>query len=182
MSIGILQQHPVIRLVEDHLQRYPEMQIQDVYKMLYQGEFGVRHILDNPETAYGFLLRELEQIPGDASETLWEEISPDRTMIRIQLTAFLGRHLNPDDLWQAMIMTAESVIGDMARFKANWDIFRQGTEDGILPFSLNKILDFWHDMQHRSFPPVHHSDKYIASYHPAYRVIKMDYVSIVTKY
>jgi hypothetical protein len=182
MSIGILRRNPIIRLVEDHLQRYPEMEVQDVHKLLYQGEFGVKHILNDPGSAKGFLLHELEQIPGDKSDKLWEVISPDRAMIRVQLRVFKSNGLILENLWQAMLLTSESVVGDMARFKANWELFRQGTEHALLPFSLKAIDDFWHDMEHRGFPFVHHSAKYIAAYHPAYRVIKMDYLSTITQY
>ena len=181
MSIGIVRQHPAITLVKNHLQRYPRMEVQDVYKLLYQGEFGVGHILDNPKAAKDYLIRELQQIGGNTEDSLHEVISPEGIIIRVHLRAFKGENLNPDDLWKAMIRTGESVVGDKARFKANWEIIRLGTEHGLIPFSIKTITEFWDNMDRRELSPVHHSDMYNSTYHPAYRVIKLDYLSDITK-
>ena len=67
MAVEGLEQHPIITLIDSHLERYPRMQIQDVYKMLYQGEFGVQHILHNPDAARNYLTAELEQVTADSS-------------------------------------------------------------------------------------------------------------------
>jgi len=176
MSIGILNLHPDIRLVNDHVKRYPKIQVQDVYKLLYQGEFGVKHIIDNPEAARAYLDKELEQSAADSSEPLWEYISSDSTMVRIHLRPFNAGHYNPEHLWEAMVKTAESVDGDTTRFEEHWRIFMQGIAKGLLPFSEDIAKDFWKDVENAGYPAVHHSPQYNEAYSPAYRVIGADYI------
>lgn len=176
MSIGILNLHPVIRLVNDHVKRYPKIQVQDVYKLLYQGEFGVKHIIDNPEAARAYLEQELGQFAADSSESLWEYISSDSGMVRIHLRPFRAGHYNPDRLWESMVKTAESVIGDTARFEEHWRIFMQGITKGLLPFSEDTAEDFWKEVESAGYPAVHHSAQYREAYSPAYRVIGAVYI------
>jgi hypothetical protein len=177
--VGTLPFQPVIVLVKNHLERYPEMQIQDVYKMLYQGEFGVGHLIDNPDIAKNYLNSELEQITSDSTEPLWEYISPDTDMVRINLRPFKAQQLNSDKLIQAMWKTARMVVGDTTQLYKNWKIIIEGIERGLLPLSANDAISFWQQMQIHGFPAVHHSEVYQQAYHPAYRVIKSEYLEEV---
>jgi len=178
MSIGVLQQHPVLVLLQDHLHRYPKMQIPDVYKLFYQGEFGNKHILDDPQAAWTRLQHELDRVVAESTEPMWEHISPDRSMLRIHLRPFKYKKFNPNHLWQAVIHTAETVIGDVNRLGTYWQLFRKGTEQGFLPFSIKDVADFWQEMELKGFPSVHHSQEYVESYRPAYRVIEANQLSI----
>jgi hypothetical protein len=179
MVVGTLQFQPVIVLIKNHLERYPQLQIQDVYKMLYQGEFGVGHIIDDLGTAKNYLNSELEQVTADSTEPLWEYISPDSDMVRINLRPFKAKSLDSDKLIQAMWKTARMVVGDTTRFNQNWKIFVQGIKRGLLPFSAPNASSFWQRMQINRFPAVHHSKEYQEAYHPAYRVIKAEYLKEV---
>ena len=179
MVVGALQFQPTIALVKNHLERYPLLQIQDVYKMLYQGEFGVGHLIDNTETAKHYLNSELEQVAGDSTEPLSEYISPDSVMVRINLRPFKAKQFDSDKLIQAMLKTARTVVGDTARFINDWEIVQQGINKGLLPFSASKTKKFWQEMKTQGFPAVHHSQEYQQAYHPAYRVIKAEYLEEV---
>ena len=179
MTVGTLQFQPTIVLVKNHLERYPQLQIQDVYKMLYQGEFGVGHLIDNPQAAKNYLNSELEQVAGDSTEPLWEYISPDSSMVRINLRPFKFRQMDSRKLIQAMLKTTRTVIGDTTRFINDWDIIQQGINKKLLPFSASKTKKFWLEMKAQGFPAVHHSQDYQQAYHPAYRVIKAEYLEEV---
>ncbi len=169
---------PLITLIQDHLTRYPLMQVQDVYKMLYQGEFGVKHIIDNPEAARRYLDIELEQVNPDAYMFLWELITPDSSMIRVNLRSFKANQLDPDNLWEAMVKTAETVTGDSVRFVDYWQQVMLAIEEGILPFHGQEAYVYLQTMTDHGLPVVHHSEIYREAYHPAYRVIAMDYLTV----
>jgi hypothetical protein len=178
MMAGNSYSQTLVTLIQDHLTRYPMMQVQDVYKMLYQGEFGVKHIIDNPETARQYLDIELEQVIADASEPLWEVIAPDSSIVRVNLRPFKANHLDPDNLWEAMLKTAETVTGDSTRLVDYWQQVMLAVEEGILPFPGQEAYMFLQTMQEHGLPAVHHSETYRAAYLPAYRVIAMDYLTI----
>jgi hypothetical protein len=172
-----LQFHPTIALIKNHLVRYPVMQIQDVYKLLYQGEFGVGHIIHDLATARGCLVSELNQVSGKSSEPLSEVISPDNAMIRTHLRPFKAKQLDPETLLQAMMKTTRSMMPDTARFIGYWKVVMQAIHHRLLPFSVREADDFWKEMQQQGFPAIHHSKEYQEAYHPAYRVIKAEYLN-----
>ena len=178
MMAGNSYSQPLITLIQDHLSRYPLMQVQDVYKMLYQGEFGVKHIIDNPEAARRYLDIELEQVNPDAYMSLWEVITPDSSMIRINLRSFKANNLDPDKLWEAMVKTAEIVKGDSIRFVDYWQQVMLAIEEGILWFPGQEANVYLQTMQDHGLPAVHHSEIYREAYHPSYRVIAMDYLTV----
>jgi NADPH:quinone reductase-like Zn-dependent oxidoreductase len=181
MTASTLSSQPVIKLVNDHLDRYPAMQIQDVYKLLYQGEFGVKHIIDSQGAARHRLSMELHQVQPDTSIPLWEIISPDSSLIRINLSPFKAARNELEKLWEAIWKTANDVQGDTAKFVNHWQVIIQGIEDGRLDFPLQETTQFWHTMEANGFPAVHHSQIYRDTYHPAYRVVKMEYLDQITQ-
>ena len=48
----------------DHLTRYPQMQIRDVIKLLYQETFGGGHLIMDEKRAHEILLEELDALPA----------------------------------------------------------------------------------------------------------------------
>jgi len=178
MSIGVLQRDPLLELLQHHVRRYPRMRVPDVYKLLYQGEFGNKHVLEDPQAAWTLLRREMDRVEADSTEPLSEHISPDHSIIRIHLRPFKSKNLDPSGLWNAMIHAAEAVTGDVNRLRVRWQIFEKGTKQGLLPFSVEEVAAFWQAMERKGFPSVHHSQEYVESYHPAYRVIETEFLSI----
>ncbi len=47
-----MDQKKLIELIFYHLKRYTVMELEDVYKLLYQSVMGPAHILQNKELAY----------------------------------------------------------------------------------------------------------------------------------
>ena len=45
-----------------HLKQYPQMQLQDVVKLLYQSEFGGGHMITSPEKKPGSSERRVQQL------------------------------------------------------------------------------------------------------------------------
>jgi hypothetical protein len=47
------------RLIESHIKRYPELQIEDLYKLLYQSTLGNGHAVTDSSEAADWLSRDL---------------------------------------------------------------------------------------------------------------------------
>ena len=60
------------RLISVELSTHPGAGIQDIYKLLYQGEFGVGHIIASRDGAVSYLNEELAAMPKLAGESLTE--------------------------------------------------------------------------------------------------------------
>jgi hypothetical protein len=130
--------------MEYHLFRYPHLRVQDAYKMLYQGEFGVGHLLGDGQGARRYLLEELATMDtADRGEDLLDPVSPDGRMVRVNLRPFRRLGFSPEALLGAMLATVAETRGDSAHFVS---------------------------VRRRDLPVAHHSPEYAREYLPAYRV------------
>jgi len=62
MWSAAMNQKKMIELIFYHLKRYPAMELEDIYKLLYQSVMGPAHILQNKELAYSYLKKDLNHI------------------------------------------------------------------------------------------------------------------------
>lgn len=157
------------RLMEYHLLRYPHLRVQDAYKMLYQGEFGVGHLLGDGRGARQYLMEELATMDtADRGEELLEPVSPDGSMVRVNLRPFRRLGLSPDVLVGAMLATVAETRGDTSRFLSVWEQFAGIVRGGS--FSPEDLRVWDERVRRRELPVAHHSPEYVREYQPAYRV------------
>jgi len=156
-------------IVRAHLVRYPDMQIQDVYKLIHQATMGSGHAVTDPESARLWLERELADMGDGIPEPLIDPISADGQMARVHLRPYLAQGGDPQKLMSAFIRTANEFRGDEAILKKEWDI---ATRLEIFPPA--EMDDFIQKL--RGYPAVHHSAIFTQRYRPAYRVILQKYL------
>jgi len=160
----------VAELVGEQKAARPEMRAKDVYKLLYQGVFGVGHIMG--PGAWVYLQNEVNSVdPKDQiDDLLLESVSLDGSIIRVNLRPFIrdGHPLNK--LMEAM--RKSDIAGNPADFLEAWDDFAELVWSGQLDFENNEI-DAINKALDRSKPqPMHHTQQYREAYHPAYRVVR----------
>ena len=157
------------RLMEYHLFRYPHLRVQDAYKMLYQGEFGIGHFLGDGQGARRYLLEELATMDtADRGEDLLDPVSPDGRMVRVNLRPFRRLGFSPEALLGAMLATVAETRGDTAHFVSVWEEFAGLARNG--PFSTEELRVWDERVRRRDLPVAHHSPEYVREYLPAYRV------------
>jgi hypothetical protein len=147
--------------------------VQDVYKLLFQGVMGVAHILGDKERARRYL--EDEFAGADVSEfldePLVEDISVGGGVVRVNLRPFKRLGLSLDNLFKAMIISAERLKEDKEAFITLWNKFMELVKDRRLDFDYEALAEFDRVMRDRGYPPVHHSKEYVKANKPAYRVV-----------
>jgi hypothetical protein len=154
-------------ILKSHLARYPEMQIQDVYKLIHQAALGSEHAVTNRHEACVWLEREIIQLGDEDAEPAIDPISADRQIVRVHLKPFLAQGGDPEALLTAFVRTANEFHGDEQTLKNYWDI-----ATGFFPPAA--MDDFIQSM--KGYPAVHHSEIYTQRYRPAYRVILQKYL------
>ena len=161
----------VEEVIRRHLGRRPVMEATDVYKLLFQGVFGVGHIMG--EEAWDRLREEAGRIDlGDhPGEPLIEEVSADGFMVRVNLRPYLRRGLPLDKLYQAM-KASGGHRGRREEFIRVWGIFKEMTYREALSFSDFKGFDA--AIEREGPRPRHHSQPYREAYYPAYRVVRRE--------
>ena len=60
-----MENEELLNILKDHLQRYPQMQPQDVVKLLYQNEFGPGHLISDPLVCLNRLKDEYAYVEPD---------------------------------------------------------------------------------------------------------------------
>lgn len=161
-------------LVRWHQRLRPDLEVVDVYKMLFQSVFGIKHILH--DKAKRHLEEELSTLEMNKSsdESLIENISVDNVMVRVNLRPFKMRGLSSDKLFSAMVTSAKETKGTQKAFLKLWNRFKSLVEAGRLSFDRSSLEDFDKRVKKENYPLYHHSERYRRSYNPAYRVVKRE--------
>ena len=161
----------VADLVRWHLERRPLIRAVDVYKLLYQGVFGVSHLM-KPE-AWTYLQEEAKglNLSDQPNDPLCEDVSMDGSVIRVNLRPYLRRGLSLDGLFDAMKETRLRE-GKPAAFLVQWNSFVNLVRGKELPFSLLEVERLDRELNRVNPQPRHHSLEYGEAYKPAYRVVR----------
>jgi len=162
------------QLLGGHLQRYPRMQLGDVYKLLHQAALGAGHAVSSAADARNRLQAEAADLGSGPDEPLVDAISPDGRLARVHLRAYVAAGHELARLADAFARTPElcppapdklvkfcSCLGDLA------------DAHGI-PFSRAQVLEYFDAIAAQGYPVVRHSQPYRDAYRPAYRVVAIE--------
>jgi hypothetical protein len=160
----------VEELVSPHKGTRPEMRVRDVYKLLYQGVFGVGHIMGSG--AWDYLQREVSWIDlrDQASDPILESVSLDGSVVRVNLRPFIREGYTLNQLMVAM--RNSEIIGNPADFVEILDNFAKLVWSGRFDFEHNEVKEITNALDKNAPQPQHHTHQYREAYHPAYRVVK----------
>lgn len=176
----LLEQSGFKQVVSFHVEKYPAMEIEDLYKLAFQAAMGSEHAVESREAASRWLERELSSLTEVPGQPLSEPLSPDGSLVRVNLRALVERGDDTSDLLDAFVRTASDFPGSQERFENYWIAVGSMAEAGKVPFNIGQIQEMWRKMKFQGFPPVHHSTTYRDLYHPAYRVVLLDLLESAT--
>ena len=146
-------------ILKDHLKKYPQMQIQDAVKLLFQSEFGPGHLLRNTDYARKLLVEEIELTKDD--ESAIEKISD-------QYVRFYLGNLTLDDI--------DDVLGAMiesAQIQGSKESFMKklsGLKEMNL-FPVQELDEYLDEYLKKESWMISHSEVYREWYRPHYRVL-----------
>ena len=157
--------------LKHQIELHPSIQMQDVVKMCYQAVFGVEHMLSDKEKARQYFFQEYETTPADSSIPLYEPISEN--FCRINLAAWKARGLDPDELFDLFVRTANyNVPGTRTDLNNCAKSAEKLMAKGMLPFTLEEWKPYYVAYKNNGMQPVHHSEIYRQAEQPAYRVVR----------
>jgi hypothetical protein len=161
----------ISKLLREHQSRRILMRGTDFYKIIFQGIYGVGHIMG--DEAWGWLVKESEKLDLEkqANEPLVENVSADGEVIRVNLRPYVRRRLPLEDLFMAMTETAR-IEGSSKDFMDAWKILKEMVDKGKLVISLNELDTLDRALKEKGVIQHHHSVDYRKAYEPAYRVVR----------
>jgi hypothetical protein len=167
------------RLLTTQLARYPQLEVQDLYKLIFQASFGSEHAVADAVVAHRRLERELHELADGPEEPIVDPISPDGRIVRINLRPYLAARGDVAGLLEAFVRTARDYRGTEATLHRYWRYAEHMAAASLLPFACEMLQGSFAAMQIKGFPAVHHSDMYAKTYRPAYRVIVRGFLASI---
>ena len=158
-----------------YCREYPDLELQDLFKFLYQNCFGCSHFSGTFPVALEQILREAEFAQSDVLPEI--EILGEK-YARIHLK-YLKHGLSPETLCRLFLLSAEEKHATSHLLRKKLEILSAAAADGSVPFSekdMNTAIQSW---EQTGFQPCHHSDSFKQSYHPFYRVIKKEFLPLL---
>ena len=158
-------------LINEHLKRYPLLQIEDLYKLLYQSTLGNGHAITDSAQVARWLSHDLMNLQESSSEQLADTLGSCGRFARVHIKAFIQYGGDPSELLKAFMVTGHSYPPDSTAFFCALSTARDMAEKGKLPWNDDSLDSFIDQQATLHYPAIHHSDRYDSAYHPAYRVI-----------
>jgi len=167
----------ITQLLAGHLQRYPRMQLEDIYKLLHQAAMGPEHALEDATTVREQLRAEAPQLATGPAEPMVDPISPDGRLGRVHLRAYMESGRDLDELARACMQTAQICPPAPEKLAKFCGCLGDLAAAGGIPFARETIEPFFADLAARGYPAIRHSQAYRELYRPAYRVVALELIA-----
>lgn len=151
------------KLLQEHFDTHPDLEIQDAVKFLYQSHMGPGHLIQNETEAYSRLNKEWDQVTADSLAAASTSLGGG--YCRLHLAACKGLGLSPKTLFRLFLLTAQQAQPDRSSLEHDLDLIY------LLPFPREEVSHWLQDYCCQGFPAVSHSSKYRSAYSPSYRVV-----------
>ena len=161
----------ILALVNEHLGRYPDMEPQDIIKLIYQNEFGGGHMIDSFENSFQRLKDECDSLDEKSSFLSTEKIGDN--LIRVNLTKLNEFQLKA--LNQIFVVSSKQKSGNLTAFIEKLSLVKQAMEIKEIDYDSQLFTQELTAYEKLNFPPISHSNQYRQLYQPHYRVVDQRY-------
>ena len=161
----------MINILKEHLAAYPNMEIQDVAKLLFQSEFGGGHMIADAEKSFRCIQEEYTSLKSDTLDAFPLTESIGNGISRIYLSS-LHHGLRAEILNEMFVRSAGHRKGSVEGLESKINLFLKACHDHVLPFAEADAAIFFDNWKLQGYPAISHSDTYRNFYHPAYRVVE----------
>ena len=162
-------------LLIKHYETYPKLQIQDIFKFLYQSSFGCEHLISSADTVTEYIRREYETIHPDHPPVI-EQL--DGAYSRVPLS-YLNNGLRIETLGNLFYHSARKEANGKSALLQKLATVRELIAERQLPFQMQAFEEAVKNWEAAGYPAVHHSDAFREAYKPSYRVIADRYIPLL---
>ena len=158
----------MIALIKSHIKRYPEVELVDIYKLLYQIANGPKHyavVFDADQYFQEWASAPAENFPPT------EAISADGRLVRAHWGPLREMGMDPNALMEIFWQTVFHYQPHPEYLIHWWRDLRDLIIRGELPFPLSQYNELDAEFQQWGFVPKHHSESFVRAYNPHYFVV-----------
>lgn len=163
-------------IVLEHIKKYPEAELQDILKMLFQNEFGPKHLAENEIECFKQLSVEFKSIEYDENANLFEDIGDNA--VRLNLKA-LPKDVDLTYINKIIVNSANDFCGTNEKLVVKFGLLVVMAQNNEIPFEIQRVRDETNAFAKNGFKPINHSNTYKEHYAPSYRVISKNYKTLV---
>ena len=168
----------MIEIIKAHLEAYPQMQIQDIAKLLYQSEFGGGHLIADANRSLERIKVEYEQMADEEKTQSLRYENIGDGMYRVYLSC-LSEDLSAEILNHMFVASANHKKGSVAGLEMKLEACLKACVAAELPFAYEDMKKHFEEWKAEGYPAKSHTEIYRQQYHPAYRVMEGIYVSAI---
>ena len=164
-----------------HYQRYPNMQVLDMIKLIYQQTFGPAHFSSSPslKSIKEYLINELHSVKFNQETPLIEDIGND--YYRISLKMIVDQLLSLEDLsvmfYQSMSNSPSLSDHTKQEFLKKIDSMIMLNQKKVFNYDNQDLINEVKSYIQKGIHATHHSEEYLKHYDPHYRVIHKKYIA-----
>lgn len=158
-----------------YMQRYPKVQLMDLYKALFQAAFGCAHAVADIELARDWIVRESAETPETALPLL-ESLPGDYCRVSLE---WLKEGMSAETMAQLFQRSAQPTPHGTDLLSLALEQLLALAREGALPFSADETEQAVLDWRSAGFPACHHSQPFREAYRPAYRLIHKKYLPLL---
>lgn len=151
---------------------YPEMDIQDICKALYQSCYGSGHFVNSFSSCQERIEKEYQETDRKEKELLTQLDGP---YVRLDLS-IIDRGLATSTLARMFMLSAKEDQCATARLEEKLEILIRMIHEGFMEEKSLGFIDSW---KMEGYPSLHHSEKYRRLYAPHYRLIQKEMVPLL---
>jgi hypothetical protein len=156
------------RLLLEQQERYPQWEICDLFKFLFQSSLGCEHMVSDPAIALARLQSEWASCEQAKAWDAIEEL--DGAYVRVHL-GVLRERWKIEPLLDAFVQSTACKGEGIAALQERLAVARAMIDEGSLSFSPDDFDRAAAEWEALGYPALHHSSTYRETYRPAYRVI-----------
>ncbi|MFV0414690.1 MAG: hypothetical protein ACK5L3_15755 [Oscillospiraceae bacterium] len=151
-----------------HLRLYPEMQIEDCIKLLYQSFMGIEHLIED-RAAFEEYLRQERALPEVLSGSFREPEDIGQGRYRMYLSSI--KEFSDSTAAALCLMGANLQQQNPEGLNAALETLEQMAEEGLFAFSAADAVQKIEKYKEAGCPPLSHSGLFRQTYRPHYRLI-----------
>ena len=165
------------KLLTEHCQAYPKLQIQDIFKYLYQSAFGCEHLVASFDSVTENIRAELSHLePSPNGKPKIDLLDGEYSRVHL---SYLACGLSAETLGRLFCASAKKEPDGLDTLKSKLEIAKALAEEGLFSFSSAEFDSELEKWSKSGFPAVRHSSVFREAYKPAYRVISNKYVAFL---
>ena len=161
-------------LILEHFEKYPKMQLQDLFKFLFQSSFGCEHLVKSFSFARDYIIAEYERMKPTV--LLVDKLDGDYSRVGL---AILNDGLNPQTFAKLFYLSAKKEEQGAINLENKLVIAKELIQTKALPFDINEFNQFVIEWKNLNYPAIHHSQVFRENYFPCYRVIANEFIPLL---